>query len=77
LCAVITGCTHYTWTTINGGTCWIKQGVVFKSDAIYTNDNSMTCGIVTGIESYFLFIRSLFMGQFFVYYIKNDVLNCS
>ena len=38
-------CTHFTWTTWNGGTCWMKQGRVTISDATETNDNSMVCGL--------------------------------
>jgi len=45
-CAATQGCTHFTWTTFNGGTCWLKSGQVSQSDAIYTGDTSMTCGIV-------------------------------
>ncbi len=26
-------CTHYTWTSENGGTCYLKTGPVVKSDA--------------------------------------------
>ena len=44
-CAQTAGCTHFTWTTYNGGTCWMKQGPVSKSNARFTNDQSMVCGI--------------------------------
>ena len=47
-CAATSGCTHFTWTTHLGGTCWMKQGAVSKSDAFETFDNTMTCGIVNG-----------------------------
>jgi PAN domain len=33
-CTATPGCTHYTWTTYNGGTCYMKQGAVSKKDAI-------------------------------------------
>ncbi|CAF3881220.1 unnamed protein product [Rotaria sp. Silwood1] len=45
-CAQTSGCTHYTWTIYSDGTCWMKSGPVSKSDAIYTNDTSMVCGIM-------------------------------
>ena len=45
-CAHTTGCTHFTWTTYNGGTCWMKKGLVSKSDAFSTNDVTMVCGVV-------------------------------
>lgn len=47
-CAATQGCTHFTWTTYNGGTCWKKYGSVTKSNAIAASDNSMICGIVEG-----------------------------
>ena len=44
-CATTTGCTHFTWTDLNGGTCWMKYGSFSKSDAIFTNNYKMVCGI--------------------------------
>jgi hypothetical protein len=46
LCATTYGCTHFTWTTYKNGTCWMKQGQISKSDAVFTNDYSMVCGVV-------------------------------
>jgi len=45
-CAQTLGCTHFTWTTYNRSTCWMKQGPISKDNAISTNDNSMVCGIM-------------------------------
>jgi len=45
-CASTQRCTHFTWTTYNGGTCWMKSGSVSQSNAFFTGDNSMVCGIV-------------------------------
>ncbi|CAF3140626.1 unnamed protein product [Rotaria sp. Silwood2] len=45
-CAKVQGCTHFTWTQYNGGTCWLKSGAVSKSDAFSTNDSTMVCGVV-------------------------------
>ena len=39
------GCTHYTWTNYNGGTCWMKKGPVNKADAIFTGDYQAVCGL--------------------------------
>ena len=39
-------CTHFTWNSHMGGTCWMKSGAVRKSDAVFTNNPQMTCGIV-------------------------------
>ncbi|UJR07244.1 hypothetical protein I4U23_011532 [Adineta vaga] len=44
-CASTSGCTHFTWTTHNGGTCWMKQGAVSKENAVPTDDRSMVCGV--------------------------------
>ena len=38
-------CTHFTWTTYLGGTCWMKTGAVSKNDAFSTNDQTMVCGV--------------------------------
>ncbi|CAF1552810.1 unnamed protein product [Adineta steineri] len=46
-CASIQGCTHFTWTSYNGGTCWMKQGPVSENDAFLTDDQSMVCGIIS------------------------------
>ncbi len=40
------GCTHFTWTSYNGGTCWMKSGDVSKNDAFDVNDGSNVCGIM-------------------------------
>lgn len=45
-------CDHFTWTTFNGGTCWMKTGVQLGSAWPYavevkdTGDNSMVCGFL-------------------------------
>ncbi|CAF5105163.1 unnamed protein product, partial [Rotaria sp. Silwood1] len=44
-CLKVPECTHYTWTTLNDGTCWLKKGTVSKADAFLTNDTSMVCGV--------------------------------
>mgnify|MGYP002385920216 FL=1 len=45
-CAQTTGCTHFTWTRFNGGTCWLKSGSVSKNDAFSTQDQTMVCGVM-------------------------------
>ena len=45
-CVDTDGCTHFTWTTYNGGTCWMKSGSVTEADAFETNDHTYTCGII-------------------------------
>ena len=44
-CSTTPECTHYTWTKYNGGTCWMKKGVISKCRAVATNDRSMVCGL--------------------------------
>ncbi|CAF2963240.1 unnamed protein product [Rotaria sp. Silwood2] len=44
-CAETQGCTHFTWSRWNGGTCWMKKGPVSKDNAFATNDHSMVCGV--------------------------------
>ena len=45
LCSTTPPCTHFMWTKYNGGTCFLKQGNVSESDAVYTNDPNMVCGM--------------------------------
>jgi len=45
-CAETSGCTHFTWTTFNGGTCWMKKGFISKNNAVSTNDQSVVCGVI-------------------------------
>ena len=45
-CATTNGCTHFTWTTYLGGTCWMKSGNANISNAFYTGNNTMACGVV-------------------------------
>ena len=45
-CVNTQGCTHFSWTSFNGGTCWMKSGSVSQSDAVYNGNNAIVCGIV-------------------------------
>jgi hypothetical protein len=33
-CAQTSGCTHFTWTQYNGGTCWMKYGSISQYDGV-------------------------------------------
>lgn len=47
LCNSTPGCTHFTWTQYNGGTCWMKKGMFRTTvEAFPTGDKSMVCGFV-------------------------------
>jgi hypothetical protein len=45
-CIQTPGCTHFTWTTWNTGTCWMKYGTISTNNAIATSDQSMVCGVI-------------------------------
>ena len=45
-CQSTPGCTHFTWSNYNGGTCWMKKGAVSKSDAFASSNQGKVCGIV-------------------------------
>lgn len=45
-CASTPGCTHFTWTNYNGGTCWMKTNVVSKDNAIPKYDQNAVCGVI-------------------------------
>ncbi|KAJ3122022.1 hypothetical protein HK098_003177 [Nowakowskiella sp. JEL0407] len=50
LCGRTSGCTHFTWNSYNGGTCWMKTGSVLPEDAKSTGDQSMVCGYTNTIN---------------------------
>jgi hypothetical protein len=43
-CLKTSGCTHFTWTSYNGGTCWMKQGIRTQNDAQVISDKTAVCG---------------------------------
>jgi len=45
-CIETKGCTHFSWTTFNNGTCRMKWGEVTKNDAIINADREGACGII-------------------------------
>ena len=50
ICSRTAGCTHFTWTNYNGGTCWMKSGQVNKNNAFKTGDTTAACGIVSNVN---------------------------
>lgn len=44
VCHTTYKCSHWTWSRQRGGTCFLKQDSVGKSDALYRS--GFTCGIV-------------------------------
>ncbi|GAV00589.1 hypothetical protein RvY_11415 [Ramazzottius varieornatus] len=45
-CESTHGCTHFTWSKSEGGTCRLKQGGKRKEDAVKVADSSVVCGVV-------------------------------
>ena len=46
-CASTPGCTHFTWTNYEGGTCWMKQGGATKNEAFKTDNAESVCGLIS------------------------------
>jgi len=44
-CASTVGCTHFTWTRFNGGTCWLKTNPVSQDQTIPIGEYSV-CGVI-------------------------------
>lgn len=49
-CSNTSGCTHFTWTNWNGGTCWMKKGLASKLKAVELK--GAVCGVVRVINFY-------------------------
>ena len=49
-CKSTNGCTHFTWTDYNDGTCWMKHGSISQEQVVQAGDN-VVCGIVSKIPS--------------------------
>ena len=45
-CRQTPGCTHYSWTSYQGGTCWMKTGAVSAANAISISDPTAVCGFL-------------------------------
>jgi hypothetical protein len=39
ICSKTAGCTHFTWSNYNGGTCWMKSGNVGKQAKQFKKSN--------------------------------------
>ncbi|RNA11084.1 fibroblast growth factor receptor-like, partial [Brachionus plicatilis] len=44
-CAQTPGCSHFTWTNFEGGTCWMKTNAINKENALKANEG-FVCGIM-------------------------------
>ena len=49
-CSATSGCSHFAWTDIDGGTCSMYGGDVDKGDAFYVADTSAVCGVIVQTE---------------------------
>ena len=45
-CINTAGCTHFSWSDYQGGTCWMKSNAVTLNDAKFNNNQQMICGVV-------------------------------
>ena len=43
-CSETQGCTHFAWSSYNGGTCWMKKGNICKSQATWSQGT--VCGVI-------------------------------
>jgi len=50
-CGRTSGCTHFTWTKYQGGTCWMKQNPVTKDQAKGINEQGAVCGVMKSSPS--------------------------
>ena len=46
LCYNTAGCTHFAWSWYNGGTCFMKKGLIQKSNAVLISNPNSVCGII-------------------------------
>ncbi len=44
ICLNISDCNHFTWSNFNGGTCWLKHGLVTKLNSVYSLGE--VCGFI-------------------------------
>ena len=44
ICATTSGCTHFTWTDYDNGTCYLKSGGYSPGDAFAVSGQSQICG---------------------------------
>ncbi len=56
-CKSTIGCTHYTWTDNNNGTCLMKKGTISQTDAVKASDN-VVCGILSSLKGYNFDLKS-------------------
>ncbi|CAF0946128.1 unnamed protein product, partial [Brachionus calyciflorus] len=45
-CSRTTGCTHFAWSKYQDGTCWMKYGVISKTNAKTIQGSDLVCGII-------------------------------
>ncbi|KAI8891977.1 hypothetical protein BC833DRAFT_612911 [Globomyces pollinis-pini] len=49
-CLSVKECTHYVWEEKDGGTCYLKAGLVSKGFAVKTTDPTAMCGVVPTLK---------------------------
>ncbi|KAJ3241937.1 hypothetical protein HDU78_001644 [Chytriomyces hyalinus] len=49
-CVATSGCTHFSWNNVNGGTCWVKRNVIAPSDAFSIAPKDAVCGYLKIVQ---------------------------
>jgi hypothetical protein len=60
-CRTTAGCTHFTWTSSMGGTCWMKKGRVNGDDAVPSSDTASLCGYLNKVARLTFYIDNKVM----------------
>ncbi|CAF3374963.1 unnamed protein product [Rotaria sp. Silwood2] len=50
-CSKTSSCTHFAWAQWQGGTCWLKKGLISKREAIKTDNPTDICGVLIDTET--------------------------
>ncbi|KAI9558647.1 hypothetical protein GHT06_015436 [Daphnia sinensis] len=51
LCKANPPCSHFTWTNFQGGTCWMKSGLVSEFDSVSKTTDGAVCGFLKSTTS--------------------------
>ncbi|RNA02694.1 SCP-like extracellular [Brachionus plicatilis] len=65
-CAQTPRCTHFTWSDYLGGTCWMKQGFVTKTNVISKPNSNFVCGFIFSSKGKSN-LKPISSSKFFVY----------
>lgn len=63
-CRATNDCTHFTWTSWEQGTCWMKRNSVSKNDAFEKNTDNAVCGVLDNGQANFLLPKNILKLKF-------------